>query len=185
MRKAGLMIVFTAGLLSIGMGAVAPGAAGTTGSAFSVPSALPTPARFTGVGSTPDAVLREVYKVHGEDFKENRDRILNEKSRKYLDKYFDKNLSGLIWKDLTSNSDEVGVLDFDLFYNAQDAQIRNLTVGRPTIQGDRSTVPVSFNNFGQKETLVYTLVRENGSWKIADIKYKTGDTLLKYFKENS
>jgi hypothetical protein len=46
-------------------------------------------------------------------------------------------------------------------------------------------VAVSFTNFGTRERIVYKLAKENGAWKIADIEYKDGGTLLKYFKEGA
>ena len=136
--------------------------------------------------TTPEALLKDLYRVHAEDFKRNTDRIINGKSRTYLDKYFDKNLADLIWKDLTAERDGVGVIDFDLFYAAQDMDIKNLVVGQAKITGDTAIVPVTFANYGQKEKLSYTLTQNNnGAWKISDISYGTGDTLLKYFKEDA
>ena len=128
---------------------------------------------------TPDALLRDLYKVHAR----KNSGILSDKSRKQLDKYFDRNLANLIWKDLTTHRNEIGVIDFDIFYNTQDPLIKNVSVGQPKINGARATVSVSFYNSGAKETIVYTLVKQNGAWKISDIKYRNGDTLLKYFKE--
>jgi hypothetical protein len=131
-----------------------------------------------GQTSAPDAVIKELYSVHAKD----NGKILNGKSRVLLDKYFDKNLSNLIWKDLTTRGNEVGVLDFDIFYNAQDMEIKKLTVAAPKIQNDKADVAVTFENFGSKETIRYALVKQNAAWKISDIKYKDG-SLLQYFKD--
>jgi hypothetical protein len=133
----------------------------------------------------PDALVRDLYKTHGEDIKNNEERILTGKSRRMLDKYFDKTLADFIWKDLTTARDEVGVLDFDPFYNAQEADIKNLVVGPPRISGERATVVVKFQNYDRNETLNYQLVRRNSVWKIADIKYTDGSSLLGYFKEEA
>lgn len=130
--------------------------------------------------AAPDAVVKELYSVHGKD----NGKILNGKSRVLLDKYFDKNLANLIWKDLTTHRDEVGVLDFDPFYNAQDIEIKKITVAPPKIQNDKAEVTVNFENYGNKETINYVLVKQNADWKISDIKYKDGGSLLKYFKED-
>lgn len=129
--------------------------------------------------SSPDAVIKDLYNVHGKD----NGKILNGKNRALLDKYFDKNLANLIWKELTTQRDEVGVLDFDIFYNAQDIQIKNLVVRPAKIENNKAEVVVNFTNFTQKETITYPLTQQNGAWKISDIKYRSGDTLLKYFKE--
>lgn len=130
---------------------------------------------------TPDAVIKELYRVHNQ---KNVD-ILDGKSRKLLDKFFDKNLAGLIWKDLTIPKDYMGVIDFDIFYATQDPLIRNLSVGKAQIQGGKATVRVSFTNTGRKETIIYMMVKQNDAWKISDIKYEGGNTLLKYFKEGA
>jgi hypothetical protein len=135
--------------------------------------------------SPPDALVKDLYKTHGEDFKNNTDRILNGKSRTNLDKYFDKTLADFFWKDLTTHKDEIGVLDFDPFYNAQDADIKKLNIGPPKIEGERATVVVTFENFGEKQTLTYLMVRQNAVWKISDIKYKDGSTLVGYFKADA
>ncbi|HSK73536.1 MAG TPA: DUF3828 domain-containing protein [Pyrinomonadaceae bacterium] len=134
---------------------------------------------------SPDALVKDLYKVHGQDFENQSERILDGKSRRLLDKYFDKNLADLFWKDLTLHQEEVGVIDFDPFYNAQDIEIKNLSVGKAQIEGEKATVAVTFNNYSQKETVTYLLAKKNGAWKISDIRYKSGDTLLKYFKENA
>lgn len=139
----------------------------------------------TGAAQTPDAVLRDLYKLHDQDLKSNRDRILNGKSRVNLDKYFDKTLANLIWKDLTTHKDEVGVLDFDPFYNAQDFDIKKLVVGQSNINGNRATVVVTFENSGRRDRLTYSLVQQNSVWKISNITYTDGSSLLKYFKDDA
>jgi hypothetical protein len=133
--------------------------------------------------TAPDALVRDLYKTHEADMKAEKDQILDGKSRTVLDKYFDKTLADLMWKDLTKQTDEVGVLDFDPFYNAQDFEIKKLVVGKSKIVKDRATVAVTFENFDRKERLTYALVRQKAAWKIADIKYTDGSSLLKYFKQ--
>jgi hypothetical protein len=129
--------------------------------------------------NSPDTLIKDLYKTHEKDA----GKIINGKSRAMIDKFFDKNLADLIWKDLTTHKDEVGVIDFDLFYNTQDPDIKNLVVGTPKITGDKALVSVKFENSGRKENLVYSLVQQKSSWKISDIDYGQGNTLLKYFKD--
>ncbi len=143
-------------------------------------TATPLPAT-EGAAQTsiaPDALVKDLYKTHD---KEN-GAIVQGKNRAILDKYFDKNLGGLIWKDMTTNQNEVGVIDFDIFYNSQDPEIKKFAVGEAKIDGEKATVPVTFENGGKKETLTYSLVKEKAAWKISDINYG-GDSLLKYFKD--
>ena len=155
-------------------------------SVVETPTPAPKPAaNVAAAGVTPEAVVADLYKVHAEEFRTNRYRIMSGKDRKILDKYFDKNLADLIWKDLTTHQGEVGVLDFDPFYDTQDPDIKNLKVSPGVISGETATASVSFTNSGRKETLVYSLIKQNGAWRISDIKYPTGDTLLKFFKEGA
>lgn len=128
--------------------------------------------------SSPDALIRDLYKVHAK----NAGTIVQGKNRSVLNKYFDKNLSGLIWKDITTHQDEIGVIDFDIFYNTQDPVISRLVVGAAKVSGDKATVAVTFNNDKAKNLVTYSLVKENSAWKISDIIYGKGESLLKYFK---
>ena len=153
-------------------------AAINTGNEAGQPTATPTPAisrqpaaNIAAQEAGPDAVVRDLYKVHAEEFRTSRFRIMSGKDRKLLDKFFDKNLADLIWKDLTTHVGEVGVLDFDPFYNAQDADIKNLKVSPAVVNGDTAESTVTFTNYGKKEKLIYTLVKQNGSWKISNINY--------------
>jgi hypothetical protein len=133
----------------------------------------------------PDALIKDLYKIHGQDSRTGKDRIINGRSRTYLDKYFAKNLADLIWKDMTTHTDDVGVIDFDVFYNTQDPEIKNLSVGAAKISGSRATVTVKFTNADVKETLIYHLVKQSAGWKIVDISYGEGASLLGFFKEDA
>ncbi|MDQ6785895.1 MAG: YbjP/YqhG family protein [Acidobacteriota bacterium] len=136
---------------------------------------------------TPDAVIKELYRVHNQqinDIEAGKSHVLEiVNSRVLLNKFFDKNLAGLIWKDSTEHKNDIGVIDSDIFYDTQDPMIKNLSIGQAKIEGAKATVPVSFTNDGRKYKVTYLMVKQNGAWKIADIKYSGGNTLLKYFKE--
>ena len=141
----------------------------------------------SAAAQTPDAVIKELYRVHNQqinDFDAGKNNVVQiVKSRVLLNKFFDKNLAGLIWKDTSTSRDGyMGVIDFDLFYDTTDPMIKNLSIGQAKIQGSKATVPVSFTNDGRKYKVTYLMVKQNGAWKIADIKY-SGGTLLGYFKK--
>jgi hypothetical protein len=126
--------------------------------------------------STPDAVIKELYRLHNQ----NSGQILG--SKNLLNKFFDKNLAALIRKDVANP--KVGVTDFDMFYDTQNTSgIKNFSIGRAKIEGAKASVPVSFTNAGERYKITYLLDKENGAWKIADMKYRNGDTMLKFFKE--
>lgn len=150
---------------------------------FAGVSAAPT--QIAAPPLTPDALVVDLYKMHDQDLKINKDRILNGKNRAVLNKYFDKTLAGLMWKDLTTHKNEVGVLDFDPFYNAQDFDIKKLVIGQPKTVGDKATIVVIFENANRRERLTYSLVQQNSAWKISNISYADGTRLLKYFKDDA
>jgi ABC-type transporter MlaC component len=140
----------------------------------------------SAAAQTPNAVIKELYRVHDEqikDFDAGKNNVVQiVKSRVLLNKFFDKNLAGLIWKDTTTARDGYGVIDVDPFYDTTDPMIKNLSIGQAKIQGAKATVPVSFTNSTRKYRVTYLMVKQNGAWKIADIKY-SGGTLLRYFKK--
>jgi hypothetical protein len=122
--------------------------------------------------STPAAVVAELYRVHRNGY----GHVFEKSGRRLQQKFFDKNLAGLLWKDLTETPEgDVGNLDFDPLYNAQDTKITNFRIGAPVVDGANVNVPVSFNNFGQRTNIRFLLVNEGGVWKIANIFYKEGD----------
>src|SRR5438045_208764 len=90
----------------------------------------------------PNAVVADLYKQH--DAK--RGPFFQTKSRARVDKYFTKGLADVIWKDATTANGEVGALDGDPLYNAQDVAIKKFAVGKAVIKGDNATVQVTFTN---------------------------------------
>jgi hypothetical protein len=126
--------------------------------------------------ASPDAVVRELYRVHRNGY----GHVFEKAGRKNQLKFFDRNLAALIWKDLTETPDgEVGNLDFDPLYSAQDMKITNFRVGAPNLEGSKASVPVSFNNYNQKTKIKFLLVNTDGVWKIENIIYDNGSDLVK------
>ena len=128
-----------------------------------------------------DAVINKLYAIHNAE----KGPFFETTNRKSIDQFFDKSLADLIWKDFSTRGDEVGVLDFDALYNAQDFDIKKFSVGESKISGESAEVLVTFENFGKKETVRFAMVKRGDSWKISDIKYSTGDTLRGYFKSDA
>jgi hypothetical protein len=133
--------------------------------------------------TAPDALVADLYKQHDA----HKSPFFQAKNRALVDKYFTKATADLIWKDATrKNQNEVGALDGDPLYNAQDTDIKNFKVGAANvadIKSDKATVIVTFDNFGQKQTLKFLLVQEKGAWKINDIDYGEAGTLVKWLRD--
>ncbi len=123
----------------------------------------------------PAEVVRELYRVH----RNGRGHVFERQGRKLQQKFFDAKLAGLIWKDLTETPEgELGHIDFDPLFNAQDARIKNFRVGEAAIKGNAAGVPVTFVNFEQRVKIDFRLVMVKGVWKISNIVYGGGSDLL-------
>jgi hypothetical protein len=129
--------------------------------------------------SLPEDLVRELYKVHRNGY----GHLFDKQGRKLQQKFFDQKLAGLIWKDLTETPEgEVGHIDFDPLYNAQDMQIKSLRVGAAVLKGDTASVPVTFLNYNQKVRIDFRLVNTAAGWKIVNILYGDSD-LVKILSE--
>ncbi len=105
------------------------------------------------------------------------------KDRGLVDKFFTKRLGDLIWKDANDSSGEVGAIDADPLYSGQDLEIKNFAVGNAAVKNETATVPVTFTNYGTKQTVTFSLKQIGTAWKIDDIGYGGGDSLMKWLKD--
>jgi len=133
--------------------------------------AISAAAQFT----SPRAVV-VFYKQH--DAKQSP--FWQKKSRARVDRYFTKQLADLIWKDAHGPKDEAPTLDGDPLYDAQDTQIKAFQIGTATIKADKAEVRVTFTNFKEKKGLRFALTRVGSSWKIENIFYDRGGSLMEW-----
>lgn len=129
-------------------------------------------------GDPPETLVAELYKQH--DAKKS---PFFQKDRTRIDRYFTKQLGDLVLRDATNPVDEIGAIGADPLYDGQDFEIKEFAVGKGTIDGTKATVNVTFTNFGEKKTIVFSLVETAGAWRISDIKYTHGGTLLAMLRE--
>jgi hypothetical protein len=128
---------------------------------------------------TPDALVKDLYWQH--DHKHSP--FFQRRSRALLYKYFEKSLADLIWKDAVGSKGEVGAIDGDPLYDAQDMEIKKFAIGKPNYENTNAAkVEVSFENFGKKKTIVFVLVRGTTGWRISDIQYGESGTLRGWLK---
>lgn len=125
--------------------------------------------------NSPDKVIRALYRVHNN----GKGGVFEAKGKKYIYRFFDQKLADLIWKDITETPEEVGNLDFDPLYNAQDTGITNFHIGKPVVAGDESTVLVSFRNFGQRTRVKFELHKGKEGWRIDNVIYGDDSDLVK------
>jgi hypothetical protein len=121
--------------------------------------------------SSPEALVSDLYKQKTSPFFQTKDHGL-------VDKYFSEGLAQLIWKDAVSSKGEVGALDFDPHYDAQDTDIKKFSLRKSNSGKDSAEVIVLFENMGHKTEITYCLVLTKMCWKISNIKYADGRNLL-------
>jgi hypothetical protein len=131
-------------------------------------------------GAPPDAVVAALYRQH-----KRQSPFFQTRSRALVDRYFEKQLGDLLWKDAITSKNEVGVIDGDPLYNAQDMEIKKFSIHRAVIGGDTADVLVTFENLGIKKQITFNLVPRRTGWKIANIKYDDGSDMLGWFREAS
>lgn len=135
--------------------------------------------------ATADAVVKSLYAAQ----KTNKNPFFQTKSRALIDKFFVKDLADMIWKDSVEAKGELGAIDFDPFFYAQDSDIKQFSVQKPREAGgpDNAFVKVTFKNFGKADWIDYELRREaNKTWKIAGVYYRDGEDLasiLRYWQD--
>src|SRR5437870_6762577 len=128
---------------------------------------------------SPDALVADLYKAN----KQKRGPFFQTRSRALLYKYFEKSLADMIWKDAIKSKGEVGAIDGDPLYDAQDMDIKKFAIAKPRFEEGRALVDATFENFGQKKTIMFILVNGKTGWRIRDIVYSEGRTLSSELKE--
>jgi len=123
--------------------------------------------------TSPTKVVTDLYRAHkGKD-----DPLQDPASKKLLGAYFEKELLALYLKDQAESHGEVGKLEFDPLYNAQDFEIKDFSIALVTQKKDSAEVAASFKNMGKNERIVFLLSNTAQGWRITDIKYSDKETL--------
>src|SRR5688572_21873658 len=81
---------------------------------------LTAPAASQTQRISPRTLVSNLYKQH-----KRQSPFFQTRSRALLDKYFERQLANRIWQEARASRGEVGKLNADPLYNAQDTQIRN------------------------------------------------------------
>jgi len=138
--------------------------------------AQPASSKRTG----PDTLVADLYQAN----KQKRSPFFQTRSRALLYKYFEKTLADLIWKDAVHSKGEVGAIDGDPLYDAQDMEIRKFAIKKPRYEEGRALVDATFENFGKPQTITFIVVKGKTGWRIRDIVYSEGRTLGSELKES-
>jgi hypothetical protein len=121
---------------------------------------------------SPKDLVAQFYQTHG-----SKHDPLDE--TQLLGRYFDAALLKLYLNDKREAKGEVGRLDGDPLYNAQDMEIRDFSVSAPEMVGGETRVTVHFKNLGKPTRVEYILSRAAAGWRISDIRYDDGSSLKK------
>jgi hypothetical protein len=91
-----------------------------------------------------------------------------------LDGIYSKRLQALVDKDAKETPEgEVGRIDWDVIVDGQDWQLTGLDITPVSKQEARAEVRAKFKNFDEKRDILYTLVLEDGHWRIDDIEERS------------
>jgi len=131
--------------------------------------------------ATPELLVAELYKSE----KKKASPFFQAKNRALVDHYFTKELGDLLWKDTIDSKGEVGAIDGDPLYDAQDMEIKDFVIHPAKTDEGKTTVLVSFMNFEEKKRITFHCVQQGGAWKISDISYSSGSALLKLLKDSA
>lgn len=128
---------------------------------------------------SPENVVRSLY----HDFPPDGEEAIHLQKKEVLAKYFADNLVDLFLKDQECAEKEKGIcnIDFMILYAAQDYEITDLQIG--AFDPVKKVVSVQFKNFGKPTILVYLLWKTPAGWRIADIRYQKGLTLLETLRQ--
>lgn len=105
------------------------------------------------------------------------DPLRNPTDRGSLGRYFSDRLTDLYIQDQMDAKGEVGRMNSDPLYYAQDFDITDFKVGEATRTKDGVVVVVRFRNIQKPCRVDFDLIRTKEGWRISDIRYEDGNTL--------
>lgn len=175
--------VFAAMLFALSCSAPPPAGSNNTApdAASTPPDAAATPVSGSGTlapSASPETVVSELYKLHDAQ----KGPFFQSKDRGLVDRFFTKPIADLIWKNNNGPEGEIGAIDFDPLYDAQDTDIKGLAFSASDVKENTAAVTVSFTNFGEKRSIKFLMKLDGDRWKIEDIKY-SDMTLLAVLKD--
>ena len=124
--------------------------------------------------SSPEGLVSDLYKLD----EKKQSPFSQTKDHGLVTKYFSEPLAQLIWKDAVKSKGEVGALDADPLYDAQDFDIKKFSLRKSKSEKDSAEVIASFENMGHKTEITFSLVLTKTGWQISDIKYADGRHLV-------
>lgn len=162
---------------SIKLNDVEPPETETSGRAANATTTVTTATKtalVSGITLVPDEVVKSLY---AEQKNPKTAPFFQFTNRAAVDKYFKNDFADLIWNDAVKAKGEVGAIEFDPLFGAQDPRVTAFKIGKPEYADETATVSVTFKNAGKADAVKFIFERENKVWKVADIRYRNGDVL--------
>lgn len=137
---------------------------------------LPSGALAQSLEDEPEVYVAGVY-----------DRLANGQAWETPDALYTPRLAAL-WADMRRDAgDEVGRVNFDVWVNAQDAELSGFSFGGEPVQGnpDRRIVIARFRNLDRDEVIAFYWERIDGRWRLDEVQSRGADpwtlsVILKY-----
>lgn len=165
--------------VSIGCSTAANGEQNNAGSQNSGDSGTASSDSGSGISESqtaaPDAVVKELYKLHDAD----KSPLYKAENRAEMGKFFSKSFLDVIWVKTDKGEDNSMnklAIEGDALYGISGlGKAKNLNVDKAKINGDKATVTANFETSEddgkyEKSSATYEMVKENSGWRIADIK---------------
>ena len=133
-------------------------------------------ARGDSPNDSPQALLRALYQVHDE----GDGPLLRSEGRAQRRVFFTESLALALEGEIDRpDPEELGNLDFDPFYNAQETALGAMDIAVAKVSGKATVALVRFDNGGDPIEIAYRVILDGEAWRIDDIEYGEGRTLRK------
>jgi hypothetical protein len=134
------------------------------------------PAKPDAAAAKPEALIQALYKTDADVFTPGSNK---EVSAKFLA----STLIKLLVLDAKRAGEEQGAIDFDPLSFSQDERKITKFATKSEIKGDTAVVKATFENHGERVAINYKCVIEATQWRIADVTYEDGTSLVKLLTE--
>lgn len=137
---------------------------------------MAAPAWSDSPNDSPQALMRELYRVHAE----GDGPLLRSEGKAERRVFFTASLVEALEREIDRpDPEELGNLDFDPFYNAQETDLGALDIAVAKVSGNATVALARFENGGNPIEVAYRVVLDGEAWRIDDIEYGEGRTLRK------
>jgi hypothetical protein len=133
------------------------------------------PAKADAAAAKPEALIEELYK--------SKEDVFLPQPNKFSEKFLAASLIKLLVLDAKRAGEEQGAIDFDVLSFSQDEREIKKFAAKSEVKGDTAVVKATFENHGERVVINYKCVKEANQWRIADVTYEDGTSLVKLLTE--